>query len=122
MTHEEYVSRLDQFTDEDAAAVLAHAESCRVCRREGRQTEAELARLEPRRGSFLEEVARWAAVAAVLAVIVWGLRLPPSTPPKPAAAPARYRVVGDASGVVAYTPGGIVVGFGAKPLPKEVVR
>ena len=30
-------------------------------------------------------------------------------------APARYRIVGDASGVVAYTPEGVVMGRAAGP-------
>jgi hypothetical protein len=121
MTHEEYVSRLDTFSDDEAAAVLAHAGSCAECRRERRRVDGELSRLERRRGSIVEEVAGWAAVAAFLVIAVYGLRTPAapvSPPPKPA---ARYRVVGDASGVVAYTPAGIVVGAATRPVPREVV-
>jgi hypothetical protein len=121
MKHEEYVSRLDQFTDEDAATVLAHAESCVECRRERRRMDGELARLDARRGSVAEEVARWAAVAAFLVIAVYGLRPPPAAVPVPPKSAARYRVVGNSSGVVAYTPAGIVVGAAAKPATREVV-
>ena len=120
MTHQEYLSGLDQLTDADAGAVLAHAESCKQCGRDGRRAEAALASLEPQRRSLPEEIVRWAAVAAFLAVVAYGLR-PESAAPKPAPA-ARYRIVGDASGVLAYTPGGIVVGTAARPSQKEVVR
>ena len=122
MTHEEYVSRLDQFSDEDAAVVLAHAESCDECRREGRQVDLQLLPLEPPHRSVVEEIVRWAAVAAFLAVVAYGLRPPTAAVSVPAKSSARYRVVGDASGVVAYTPGGMVVGVAARPAPKEAVR
>ena len=118
MTHDEYVVRLETFSDEDAAAVLAHTGSCGVCRRESRLADRDLDRFGPKRRSVAEEIGRWAATAAVLAVAVYGLRPPPAAAPAPLKA-AKYRVVGDASGVVAYTPGGIVVGTAA---PKEVVR
>ena len=118
MTHEEYASRLDQFSDEDAAAVLAHAGTCAECRRERRRADGELSRLQPQRGSIVEEIARWAAVAAFVAIAVYGLRPPAGTSAKPA---ARYRVVGNSSGVVAYTPAGIIVGNASKPATREVV-
>jgi hypothetical protein len=121
MNHEKYVSRLDQFTDEDAVTVLAHAETCTECRRDRRRVDGEISRLEPKRGSVAEEVARWAAVAALLAISLHGLRPPPAAQPTPPKLSARYRVVGNASGVVAYTPAGIVVGAAAKPATREVV-
>jgi hypothetical protein len=120
MTHEEYLSRLDQLTDTDASAVLAHTEGCASCRRDARQAEAALERLAPPRRSWPEEIVRWAAVAAILVLVAFGLR-PEAAPPKPGP-PARYRIVGDASGVVAYTPAGIVVGTAARSSSKEVVR
>jgi hypothetical protein len=121
MTHEEYLSRLDRFTDADAAAVLAHAEGCAFCRAEARRADAALSLLAPRLRSLAEEIASWVAVAAFLAIAVSGLR-PEVAPPAKAAYPARYLVVGDASGVVAYTPGGVVVGIAALPSRKQVVR
>jgi len=122
MTHEEYVSRLESLSDDDAAAVLAHAENCAQCRRERRAADAELSRLEPKHGSIVEEIARVAAVVAFLVIAIYGLRPPSAGAPAPAKSSARYRVVGDASGVVAYTPGGIVVGTARRPSSKEVVR
>ncbi len=115
MNHEEYVSRIETFTDspEDAAAVLAHAESCAACRRESRTAERALARLEPKRVSRMEEIARWSAAAAILALVVFGIRKEAREPggPDRSDTEARYVVVGDASGVVAHTPEGVVVGF-----------
>jgi hypothetical protein len=114
MTHEEYQARIATFTDsaDDAAAVLAHAGSCALCRRDERAADRALARLEPSRRSRTEEVARWSAAAAILVLVILGFhkeaREPGRTTPAPVV--ARYLVVGDASGVVAYTPEGIVVG------------
>jgi hypothetical protein len=120
MTHEEYVSRLEDFGDSpaDVNAVLAHVSACAVCREEQRRAEKKLAALEPARPGRLEAVLRWAAAAAVVAVVAAGLRRPSEQPPAPA---ARYTIVGDASGVVAYTPGGIVVGTAGTPA-QEVTR
>src|SRR5262249_29798551 len=120
MNHEEYASRLDQLTDEDAATVLAHAESCTACRRERRRVDGELCRLDTRRGSVAEEIARWAALAAFLVIALYGPR-PPAAVSVAAKPVARYRVVGNASGVVAYTPAGIVVGAASRPASREVV-
>jgi hypothetical protein len=114
MTHDEYLTRLETFTDlgEDAAAVLEHAGICALCRRDARAADQALARLEPGGRSPIEEVARWSAAAAVLVLVVLGFQKPVREPGRtvPASAPARYLVVGDASGVVAYTPEGVVVG------------
>jgi hypothetical protein len=114
MTHDEYVSRIESFTDseEDVRSVLAHSASCAICRREDRTAERALASLEGERNSLTEEIARWSAAAAILAVIVAGIRREPSEP-VPTASPghgARYVRIGDASGVVAYTPEGVVIG------------
>jgi hypothetical protein len=122
MTHEEYVSRLDAFSDDEAGAVLAHAENCAECRGERRAVDGELSRLEPKRGSIVEEIARVAAVVAFLVIAIYGLRPPSAAVSAPAKSSARYRVVGNASGVVAYTPGGIIVAAAARPAPKEAVR
>ena len=114
MTHDEYVSRIEAFTDspEDAALVLSHARSCATCAREERLAEKALARLDRKRSSVTEEVARWSAAAAVVTLVVLGFQKEArdaggSTRSAPA---ARYVIVGDASGVVAYTPEGVVVG------------
>ncbi|MGH9316328.1 MAG: hypothetical protein ACRD1P_04395 [Thermoanaerobaculia bacterium] len=126
MTHEEYLSRLDDFSDStaDLQAVLAHATSCKACRREQRLAERVLSWLDPPRQSRAAGVGLWIAAAAVLVVIGIGLRQPSSTPAKsPDAKPqARYRVVGDSSGVVAYTPGGVVVGTAVTSYEKGVIR
>ena len=113
MTHDEYMSRLDEFSDssEDVAEVLLHANSCASCRREGRFVEGKLERLDPARRSIAEEVARFGATAAMLAILVLGMhRLSVRSEEWPGVPAARYRVVGNASGVVAYTPSGIIVG------------
>ncbi len=114
MTHEEYLSRLSTFTDspEEVQKVLSHANACAQCRKDQRRMEAALSRLEPKQRSLAEQIVRWGLTAAVLVVIVVGLQRPPDRPAKPAAPvrQARYRIVGDSSGVVAYTPSGIVVG------------
>ncbi|GEM_PF-5451716 len=128
MTHEEYLARVETFTDSagDAAAVLAHAGSCALCRRDERAADRALTQLEPGRRSLTEEVARWSAAAAVLILVILGFhreaREPWRTAPAPAA--ARYLVVGDASGVVAYTPEGIVVGVAprGRASEKEVTK
>ena len=122
MTHEEYVSRLDVLTDVDSVEVLAHVGGCAACASDARRADAALGRLEPRRRSIPEEIARWATVAALLALMVFGLRSGPAAPALPEKAGARYRIVGDASGVVAYTPGGIVMGTAAPAASKEVLR
>jgi hypothetical protein len=128
MTHEEYLARVETFTDSagDAAAVLAHAGSCALCRGDHRAADRALARLQPDKRSLTEEVARWSAAAAVLALVVLGFhreaRESGRTIPGPRA--ARYLIVGDASGVVAYTPEGIVVGVAprARSSEKEVTK
>jgi hypothetical protein len=120
MTHEEYLSQCEAFADSDASAVLAHVDSCAVCRRDERLSERALSRLEPEEHSVAEEITRWAAIAAFLAVVAFGLR-PQAVSPAPEST-ARYRIVGDASGVVAYTPGGIVVGTAARQAEKEIAR
>lgn len=123
MNHEEYLSRLESYADAEASGVLAHASGCALCGRDARQADAaleRLERLEPRRQSVVEEVARWTAAAAFLAVVAFGL-WPQAVSPAPGPT-ARYRIVGDASGVVAYTPGGIVVGTAARPSEKEIAR
>ena len=115
MNHEEYVSRIESFTDspEDTAAVLSHAASCAACRIESREAERAMARLEPKRTSGIEEIARWSAAAAILALVVFGIHKEsrePGGPVRPESE-ARYVIVGDASGVVAHTPEGVVVGL-----------
>ena len=118
MTHDDYLARLELWTDADAAAVLAHAESCAACRQEARIAQRALEPLLPRRASRAEEAARLAAAAAVIAVLVLGIPVgsgPKASPP----AVSRYRIVGDASGVIAYTPAGVVVTAGQN---KETVR
>lgn len=127
MTHEEYVSGLVGFTDsnEDVEAVLLHTSACASCRKERRFVERELSRLDPNRKSISEEVARFAATAAIVAMVVLGMheistRTREAKAPQPA---PRYRIVGNASGVVAYTPGGVVVGVGGgSHVDKGVIR
>jgi hypothetical protein len=126
MTHDEYLSRVESFTDspEDVAAVLAHAGSCAACRREERVVEKSLARLDPKRRSLTEEIAHWSAAAAVLALVVLGFQKEAREAggsPRSGSA-ARYVVVGDASGVVAYTPEGVVVGVVAQSASPEKER
>jgi hypothetical protein len=128
MTHEEYLSRVETFTDsaDDAAAVLAHAGSCDFCRRDERAADRALALLEPGKKSVTEEIARWTAAAAILALVVLGIhREAPERDGSHRSRPAaRYLIVGDASGVVAYTPEGIVVGVPprARSSEKEVTK
>jgi hypothetical protein len=123
MTHDEYLSRLETATDEDAAAILAHADSCAGCRREQKTAERALASLEgrPRAASRFEEAASLAAVAALLAIAIGGLASwnGRSTSPVPPVA-ARYRIVGGPAGVVAYTPTETIVTVGGSS--KEVLR
>lgn len=117
MTHDEYLSRLEEFSDAsgDVEEVLSHTSFCARCRREGRFAERALSRLDPGRRSIAEEVARFGATAAVLLAIVLGMHRLSVRPHVPTvSAEPRYRIVGDASGVVAYTPAGVVVGL-AKP-------
>jgi hypothetical protein len=128
MTHEEYLARVETFTDSagDTAAVLAHAGSCALCRRDERAADRALARLEPGRKSFTEEIARWSAVAAILVLVVLGIhREAPERGGSHRSRPAaRYVIVGDASGVVAYTPEGVVVGVvpRARSSEKEITK
>lgn len=126
MTHEEYLSRLDGFADSpgDVKEVLSHAASCAMCRKESRTVGRMLSRLDPGRRSIAEEIARFAATAAILAIVLLGmhrLSVRPEEPMAPEPA-ARYRIVGDASGVVAYTPSGIVVGLASNSAEKGVTR
>jgi hypothetical protein len=113
MTHDEYRSRLERFTDsgEDASEVLRHAGACTACRKERRLVERELARLDPDRRSIAEEIFRFGTTAALLAIVALGVQRMSVRSDEPGGAqPARYRIVGNASGVVAYTPGGVVIG------------
>jgi hypothetical protein len=114
MTHDEYLSRLEEFTDssEDAREVLEHAGFCAACRKERRFVERELSRLTPARRSVAEEVLRFGTTAAFLAIVALGLHRMSVRPEETLSTPqaARYRIVGTASGVVAYTPGGVIVG------------
>ena len=122
MTHDEYLAGLEDWTDADAEAVLAHAAACTACRREARRAETALDALDGRPPGVLA-LRRWAAAAAFLALAGFGLWQDASPRPTPSeAAHARYRIVGDSSGVVAYTPAGIVVGTAARPSEKEIVR
>jgi hypothetical protein len=126
MTHDEYLTRLDGFTDSpgDVKEVLFHAASCAICRKETRTVNRMLYRLDPGRRSIAEEVARFLATAAILALVILGIHrvsVGPEEPGAPSPA-ARYRIVGNASGVVAYTPSGIVVGLAAQSAKKGVVR
>ena len=118
MTHDEYASRIDNWTDEDAAAVLEHAGACSECRGEARRAANALASLTPPRRSRAEEALRIAATAAVAALVVWML---PSNlrQSEPSAGAARYRIVGTSSGVVAETPEGVVAA-GQPELDKHI--
>ena len=126
MNHEEYLSRTDSLSDSpaDVREVLSHVSSCATCRKEQRSVNLTLSRLKPHGRSLPEEIARWAAAAAALALILIGLQRA-AIQDRGRAAPAqeiRYRIVGDASGVVAYTPSGIVVGLQSeKKRDKEVI-
>lgn len=123
MTHDEYLSRLEGFTDsgEDAGEVLRHAGACAACRKERHLVERALSRLDPGRRSIAEEVLRFGTTAAILTIVVLGVQRMSDV--SPSARPARYRIVGNASGVVAYTPGGVVIGVaGSSDVGKGVSR
>ena len=124
MTHDEYLSRLEGFTDsgEDAGEVLRHAGACAACRKERHLVERELSRLDPGRRSIAEEVFRFGTTAVLLAIVALGVQR--ISDESPSAQPAaRYRIVGNASGVVAYTPGGVVIGVaGGSDVGKGVSR
>jgi hypothetical protein len=111
MTHDEYLSRLDGFTDsgEDAGEVLRHAGACAACRKERHLVERALSRLDPGRRSIAEEVLRFGTTAAILTIVALGVQRMSDVSPSAQPA-ARYRIVGNAAGVVAYTPGGVVIG------------
>src|SRR5258708_34039813 len=93
MTHEEYLAKVETFTDsaDDTAAVLAHAGSCALCRKDERAADRALARLEPDKRSLTEEVARWSAAAAGLVLVSLGFqkRSPPPGRAGPLPGPAR---------------------------------
>ena len=110
MNHDQYVSKLELFTDDDAAEVLRHVTVCAACRRDARRVERLLASGRPPRGFWslrFEDLSAVAAVAATVAIVLLHLPAGPGTArpsqPRPT---TRYRIVGDASGVVAYTPAG----------------
>lgn len=112
MTHDEYLERLETFHDNDAVRVLSHTEVCRLCRREARSAERKLRTLLPEARSTAEEIARSLVAASVLLLVVLGVRSLGTEPESTVRRQARYRIVGDSSGVVGYTPSGIVVGIG----------
>lgn len=108
MTHEEYVSQLECLGDSpaEANAVLSHVASCAACRKEQRFADRRIGAASSSE-SAVELLLRWGAAACIVAVVILGLRHTNETTPK---TEVRYRIVGNASGVVAYTPGGIVTG------------
>jgi len=116
MTHDEYLENLETFTDSDADVrnVLSHARSCAVCASDRRSVERLLASIDGRRGTGAERLARSAAAAAAVVVLVLSLSRGAGNlaapPPRP-----RTLVVGDASGVVAYTPSAVLIGTSARP-------
>lgn len=117
MTHDEYLTRLDGFTDSsnDVERVLSHAAACAFCRRQTRVVERALSRLDSARRSIAEEVTRFGVTAAIVVMIVLGMNRLSVGPPVPTVSgPPRYRIVGNASGVVAHTPSGIVIGIGGE--------
>jgi hypothetical protein len=123
MTHDEYVSKLDAWTDEDAGAVLRHADSCFECRRESRAADRRLASFSPGRRSRAEEGVRILAAAAIFALVIWGIPAARNAAAPQSQSPARYRIVGTASGVVAETPEGLVAaGRPSSAREKEVSR
>jgi hypothetical protein len=124
MNHEEYLARLEAPDDAGSEAVLAHVASCRLCRREQAFAESALRRLEPGRQSPVAQTAQWVAAAAVILVVALGfLELSRRDEPETkAVAAARYRIVGNSSGVVAYTPSGVVTGSVAPVRDREVER
>jgi hypothetical protein len=119
MTHEEFVSRLEAFGDspEEVEAVLGHVGACDVCSKEQQSAKRWLAKMESSGRSRYETVLRWTAAAVVAAVVVASIHHPVERRPPTV---ARYRLVGDASGVVAYTPEGIVVGTAGPRAPQEL--
>jgi len=124
MKHEEFLSRLEELSDDSefVRAVLDHARSCALCRREQRDADGLLSRVEASPRSRPAEVGLWIAAAALLAVVVIGLRKP-ETKPVEGEPEARYRVVGNVNGVVAYTPEGIVAGsLAPRATKREVSR
>ena len=128
MTHEEYLERLESFGDSpaDVAAVLNHASACTRCRIDERAAESALARLDARRASRVEILARWSVAAAILTIVALGFQKEARRPDGAFSTgmPARYVVVGNASGVVAHTPEGIVVGVAPRSSTarKEIVK
>jgi hypothetical protein len=123
MNHKAYLSRLEEPDDTGSEAVLAHVASCRLCRREQAFAESALRRLEPGRRSPVAQAAQWVAAAAVILVVGLGfLELSRRDDPEKKAGIARYRIVGDSSGVVAYTPSGVVTGSVAPTRDREVER
>ena len=119
MTHEEYLSQLETLGDssEDASVVLSHVSICPSCEREQRFADRKITAAAGSRGDALEPLLRWGTAAAIVAVILIGLRHPIETAPK---TEVRYRIVGNASGVVAYTPAGMVVGIAGTPARRGV--
>lgn len=123
MTHEEYVSRLESMPDAESGPVLAHVRSCGRCRAEQRFAETVLSDLLPTRRSPLIVTLECLAAAAVVLVIVGGMReMGRRDKPEVVRSVARYRVVGDSSGVVAYTPSGVVTGSVAAAADREAQR
>lgn len=112
MTHQEYMSGALAWTDESAAEVLRHVRRCTDCRRDQRAARDAIADLVPQGRSRLEVAVRIGSVAAILALLAAGLVPAPNGQPR-ARHSARYRIVGDAAGVVAQTPEGPVVVAGA---------
>ncbi len=120
MTHDEYLAGLERFGDgpEETQLVLDHVASCATCAREQREIGRRLARDDRGRRSTSEEILRWAAAAVTVAILAIGMRGAPARRAEPTAS---YRIVGDGSGVVAYTPDGVLTGT-ASTLPKEAMR
>jgi hypothetical protein len=124
MTHDDYLEKLETFTDgaEDVAAVLAHAESCAACRTDALALERALTRAQGRVAGAAERIVRMAAAAAAIVVLCLALSRG-SGNLSPAPERSRTVVVGDASGVVAYTPSAVVIGTSARPeAGKEISR
>jgi hypothetical protein len=117
ITHEEYRKRVMEFSDSEAdtTEVLAHVGACAGCRKEQRIADQLLSRLESEQPSWLEATVRALATAAVVALVIVGILRPASSSQQTPTltSPARYRIVGDSRGVVAYTPSGVVVGVSA---------
>jgi len=115
MTHDEYLENLATFTDSDAdvRTVLSHAGSCAVCRSDRRRVERRLASIDGPRRTRAERLARAAAAAAAVVVLVLSFSRGAGNLSAPPA--RRTLVVGDASGVVAYTPSAVLIGTSARP-------